>query len=95
MSVHTGNDNLVSWRWLATDPDGVTFNLYRGAVKVNSSPITTTDYLHKDVPNSADYTVRAIVGGAEQPASPERDPVPPGVLRCADLTPGGRLGLHL
>ncbi|MFI1334620.1 rhamnogalacturonan lyase [Streptomyces sp. NPDC020845] len=70
VSVHTGNDNLVSWRWLATDPDDVTFNLYRGSVKVNSSPITTTNYLHKDAPNSADYTVRAIVGGTEQPASP-------------------------
>ncbi|MDX3231117.1 rhamnogalacturonan lyase [Streptomyces sp. ME19-01-6] len=70
VSVHTGNDNLVSWRWLATDPDDVTFNLYRGSVKVNSSPITTTNYLHKDAPNSADYTVRAVVGGAEQPASP-------------------------
>ncbi|MER6145239.1 rhamnogalacturonan lyase [Streptomyces sparsogenes] len=70
VSVHTGNDNLVSWRWLATDPDDVTFNLYRGGVKVNSSPLTTTNYLHKDAPNSADYTVRAVVGGVEQPASP-------------------------
>ncbi|MEU9792466.1 rhamnogalacturonan lyase [Streptomyces sparsogenes] len=70
VSVRTGNDNLVSWRWLATDPDDVTFNLYRGGVKVNPSPLTTTNYLHKDAPNSADYTVRAVVGGVEQPASP-------------------------
>ncbi|MFE4539222.1 rhamnogalacturonan lyase [Streptomyces scopuliridis] len=70
VSVHTGNDNLVSWRWLATDADNVTFNLYRGSVKVNTEPITTTNYLHKDAPNSADYTVRALVNGAEQPASP-------------------------
>ncbi|RYJ27493.1 rhamnogalacturonan lyase [Streptomyces sp. L-9-10] len=70
VSVHTGNDNLVSWRWLATDADNVSFNLYRGSVKVNTTPITTTNYLHKDAPNSADYTVRALVNGVEQPASP-------------------------
>ncbi|MEV7086799.1 rhamnogalacturonan lyase [Streptomyces sp. NPDC093085] len=70
VSVHTGNDNLVSWRWLGTDPDNVTFNLYRGSLKVNTDPITTTNYLHKDAPNSADYTVRAIVNGTEQAASP-------------------------
>ncbi|MFJ1580231.1 rhamnogalacturonan lyase [Streptomyces sp. NPDC088182] len=70
VSVHTGNDNLVSWRWLATDADNVSFNLYRGSVKVNTAPITTTNYLHKDAPGSADYTVRALVNGVEQPASP-------------------------
>ncbi|MFD3915329.1 rhamnogalacturonan lyase [Streptomyces sp. NPDC058603] len=70
VSVHAGNDNLVSWRWLATDADNVSFNLYRGSVKVNTAPITTTNYLHKDAPGSADYTVRALVNGVEQPASP-------------------------
>ncbi|MFJ5115003.1 rhamnogalacturonan lyase [Streptomyces sp. NPDC088551] len=70
VSVHTGNDNLVSWRWLATDADNVSFNLYRGSVKVNTAPITATNYLHKDAPGSADYTVRALVNGVEQPASP-------------------------
>ena len=70
VSVHTGNDNLVSWRWLATDASNVTFNLYRGSAKVNTEPITTANYLHKDAPNSADYTVRAVVNGTEQAASP-------------------------
>ncbi|WP_445035006.1 rhamnogalacturonan lyase [Streptomyces hayashii] len=69
-SVHTGSGNLVSWRWLATDPDGVAFNVYRGATKLNSSPLaTSTNYLDAGAPDSADYTVRAVVNGVEQAPS--------------------------
>ncbi|MFJ9699743.1 rhamnogalacturonan lyase [Streptomyces fradiae] len=71
VSVHTGTGNLVSWRWLGTDPDSVAFNLYRGGTKVNAAPITgSTNYFHAGAPAHADYTVRAIVGGAEQGDSP-------------------------
>ncbi|MFD5751310.1 rhamnogalacturonan lyase [Streptomyces sp. NPDC127033] len=90
VSVHTGNDNLVSWRWLATDADNVTFNLYRGSLKVNTEPITTTNYLHKDAPNSADYTVRAVVNGTEQAASPSAVQFRPGYLDVPiSVPPGG------
>ncbi|MFF9499756.1 rhamnogalacturonan lyase [Streptomyces sp. NPDC014656] len=69
-STHTGSGNLVSWRWLATDPDQVAFNVYRGATRVNSSPLTTsTNYFDTGASDSADYTVRAVIGGVEQPAS--------------------------
>ncbi|MER7726803.1 rhamnogalacturonan lyase [Streptomyces sp. NPDC096323] len=67
VSVHTDAGNLISWRWLATDADDVSFNVYRAGTKVNSSPVTgSTNYFHAGAPNSADYTVRAIVGGVEQ-----------------------------
>ncbi|MFK0110718.1 rhamnogalacturonan lyase [Streptomyces sp. NPDC091217] len=67
VSVHTDAGNLVSWRWLGTDPDDVSFNVYRAGTKVNSSPITgSTDYFHSGAPAQADYTVRAIVNGVEQ-----------------------------
>ncbi|MFJ3891998.1 rhamnogalacturonan lyase [Streptomyces sp. NPDC090083] len=67
VSVHTDSGNLVSWRWLGTDPDTVSFNVYRAGTKVNSAPITgSTNYFHAGAPAQADYTVRAIVGGAEQ-----------------------------
>ncbi|MFG2030733.1 rhamnogalacturonan lyase [Streptomyces sp. NPDC048825] len=70
VSVHTGSGNLVSWRWLGTDPGNVSFNVYRGGTKVNSTPITgSTNYFHSGAPNSADYTVRAIVDGVEQSES--------------------------
>ncbi|WP_381556182.1 rhamnogalacturonan lyase [Streptomyces eurythermus] len=69
-SVHTSGGNLVSWRWLATDPDNVAFNVYRGDTKLNSAPVTaSTNYFDSGAPDSADYTVRPVVGGTEQPAS--------------------------
>ncbi|MGW4733790.1 rhamnogalacturonan lyase [Streptomyces shenzhenensis] len=70
VSVHTDSGNLVSWRWLGTDPDTVSFNVYRAGTKVNPTPITgATDYFHAGAPAQADYTVRALVGGVEQPDS--------------------------
>ncbi|WUS76928.1 rhamnogalacturonan lyase [Kribbella sp. NBC_01245] len=71
ISVRSGSDNLVSWRWLATDSDSVGFNVYRGSTKLTSSPITgSTNYLDAGAAADASYTVRAVVGGTEQPASP-------------------------
>ncbi|MER5708643.1 rhamnogalacturonan lyase [Streptomyces sp. NPDC002122] len=67
VSVHTDAGNLVSWRWLGTDPDSVAFNVYRAGTKVNSAPVTaSTNFFHSGAPSTADYTVRAIVGGVEQ-----------------------------
>ncbi|RSS57586.1 rhamnogalacturonan lyase [Streptomyces sp. WAC01280] len=67
VSVHTDTGNLVSWRWLGTDPDSVAFNVYRAGTKVNSTPVTaSTNFFHSGAPSTADYTVRAIVGGVEQ-----------------------------
>ncbi|MEU0228914.1 rhamnogalacturonan lyase [Streptomyces sp. NPDC006284] len=67
VSVHTGDGNLVGWRWLGTDPDNVAFNVYRAGTKVNSAPVTaTTTFFHAGAPSHADYTVRAVVNGTEQ-----------------------------
>ncbi|MEV5608668.1 rhamnogalacturonan lyase [Streptomyces sp. NPDC052225] len=71
VSVHTDAGNLVSWRWLGTDPDNVSFNVYRAGTKVNATPVTgSTNFLHSGAPSSADYTVRAVVNGTEQADSP-------------------------
>ncbi|WP_395366613.1 rhamnogalacturonan lyase [Streptomyces sp. YH02] len=70
ISTHTSSGNLVSWRWLATDPDGVAFNIYRGTTKLNSSPLAaSTNYFDSGAADSADYTVRAVVNGVEQASS--------------------------
>ncbi|MEV5329799.1 rhamnogalacturonan lyase [Nonomuraea sp. N2-4H] len=70
ISVRSGSGNLVSWRLLGTDPDGVTFNLYRGSTRIASGLSGGTNYLDNGAPADASYTVRAVVGGTEQPASP-------------------------
>ncbi|MEF9907616.1 rhamnogalacturonan lyase [Streptomyces sp. P9-A2] len=67
VSVYNGSGNLVSWRWLGTDPDNVSFNVYRAGTKVNSNPVTgSTTFFHSGAPSHADYTVRAVVNGVEQ-----------------------------
>ncbi|MFM9629342.1 MULTISPECIES: rhamnogalacturonan lyase [Streptomyces] len=67
VSVHTDSGNLVSWRWLGTDPNDVSFNVYRAGTKVNSTPVSgSTNFFHSGAPAQADYTVRAVVGGVEQ-----------------------------
>jgi hypothetical protein len=71
VSVRSGNGNFVSWRLLGTDPGNVAFNVYRGGTLVNASPITSsTNLFDNGAPQGASYAVRAVVGGAEQPASP-------------------------
>jgi hypothetical protein len=70
VSVRSGSGNLVSWRWLASDQNDVGFNVYRGGTKLTATPITnSTNYLDNGAAADASYTVRAVVGGAEQAAS--------------------------
>ena len=70
VSARSGSGNFVSWRLLGTDPEGVAFNLYRGSTRVNSAPLTgATSFLDAGAPADATYTVRPVVGGAEQAPS--------------------------
>ncbi|MEV4708457.1 rhamnogalacturonan lyase [Actinoplanes sp. NPDC049316] len=69
VSVRSGTGNLVSWRWLATDPSDVGFHVYRGGTRITSAPVTgSTNYLDAGAAAGASYTVRAVVGGVEQAA---------------------------
>ncbi|MEV0237878.1 rhamnogalacturonan lyase [Nonomuraea sp. NPDC050786] len=70
VSVRSGSGNLVSWRLLGTDPDGVAFNVYRGSTLVAANLTASTNYLDNGAAADASYTVRAVVGGTEQAASP-------------------------
>ncbi|MEV4847563.1 carbohydrate-binding protein [Micromonospora matsumotoense] len=70
ISVRSGAGNLVSWRLLGTEAANTGFNVYRGATKLNASPIiTSTNYLDAGASGDASYAVRAVVGGVEQAAS--------------------------
>ncbi|MBO9700112.1 MAG: rhamnogalacturonan lyase [Sporocytophaga sp.] len=68
VSVRSGNNNFVSWRWLGTE-DNITFNLYRNGTKVNTTPLTVTNYTDNGAPANSQYNVKAVVGGIEQAAS--------------------------
>ncbi|MEY3898099.1 MAG: hypothetical protein RLZZ214_3620, partial [Verrucomicrobiota bacterium] len=76
------SQTYLGWRLLATDPDDVTFNVYRsinggGATKLNASPLmATTDFTDTTVGSTnlasfpVSYDVRPVIGGVEQAASP-------------------------
>ncbi|MFY1595119.1 cellulose binding domain-containing protein [Micromonospora sp. WMMD737] len=90
VSVRSGSGNLVSWRLLGTETTGVAFNLYRGATRVNGSPITgATNYLDNGAAADATYTVRAVVGGTEQAASAAALRFPAGYLDVPLQVPAG------
>jgi rhamnogalacturonan endolyase len=70
VSVRSGSGNLVSWRLFGNEPTSIGFNIYRGSTKLNAAPITnSTNFLDSGAPADASYTVRAVVGGAEQTPS--------------------------
>jgi rhamnogalacturonan endolyase len=72
VAVRDGNRYLVSWRLLGTDPEDIGFNIYRGAEKLNPSPITdVTNYNDNGAPSNSAYTVRPMVNGQEgEPSKP-------------------------
>lgn len=78
IAVNEGDGKVfVSWRLLATDPEGVAFNLYRKAdgndpKKLNEAPITkSTNFVDTgvDLNEPVSWFVRPVVDGNEQKAS--------------------------
>lgn len=66
-----GSGALISWRKLAQEPEGTTYNVYRRTVgsesytKMNSSPLTKTNYSPSSLTANTEYAVGAIVNGVE------------------------------
>ena len=58
---------FVSWRQLATDAAGTTFNVYRGGTRLNATPLNALNFTDPAGTASATYSVSAVVGGVEQP----------------------------
>ena len=61
---------LVSWRLLGDEPAKTAFNLYRDGSRLNAAPLTgATGFVDPSGSPASAYTVRALVGGKEAPAS--------------------------
>ena len=66
VAVNTNNGVFVSWRMLGTEPDSVSYNLYRNQVKVNSNPIIdSTNYLDTSGSVNDIYSVASVFNGVE------------------------------
>ncbi|MVN78672.1 T9SS type A sorting domain-containing protein [Hymenobacter sp. HMF4947] len=61
---------FVSWRLFGTDPSGLAFNVYRGTTKLNPTPLTGATNLTDNAAADERYTVRPVLNGVEQAASP-------------------------
>ena len=65
----SANQVYIGWRMFGTDPKNIGFNVYRGGVKLNSTPITnSTNYQDNSSTNST-YTIRPVINGVEQQES--------------------------
>ena len=59
-----GTGYLISWRKLAQEPEGTTYNVYRrstnGFTKMNATPLKVTNYKPSSLANNTEYAVTAI-----------------------------------
>src|SRR5699024_8830383 len=66
IAVNTKDGNYIGWKMLGTDPESVTFDLFRDGEKVNQVPIaTSTNYLDKEGTIDSKYQVRVNNGSGE------------------------------
>jgi rhamnogalacturonan endolyase len=90
VAVRVSGGNFVSWRLLGYEPDDIAFNVYRDGTKLNAAPIDdATNYVDRGAPADAHYTVRAVLGGEEQPDSERADTWPQNYLTIPLQAPAG------
>jgi len=72
VAIKTGEGVFLSWRYLGTDRENTTFDLYRDGVKLNDSAITDrTNYTDSEGAFDSKYTVHTLVDGVETEVSEE------------------------
>lgn len=75
VAMDTGAGIYIGWRLFGTDPSNIGFNVYRGATKLNATPITdSTNYQDSAGTTGDKYTIVSVIGGIELTTS---DPVTP------------------
>lgn len=71
IATYTTDGMLVNWRWLATDPEDIAFNVYRDETKLNAQPLSTrTNFLDAEGSVNSNYTIEAISGGKAIESAP-------------------------
>ena len=69
IAVKADQGNMVSWRVLGEDADNVKFNVYRDGAKLNSQPLTVSNYVDASGSASSKYIVKTVVDGVEKETS--------------------------
>ncbi len=65
----TTSGYLVSWRLMGEEYYNTTFNLYRNGTKLNSTPLSVSNYVDTGGSSTSQYQVAAVVDGVEQEKS--------------------------
>ena len=79
----------IGWRLLGNDTEGVAFNVYRGATKINATPITATTNLIDQISTDAIYKVCPVVNGIEKAVSKPTPVLPTPYFDIPIQTPTG------
>ncbi len=70
VAIRSGTSNYIGWRLFGTDPQDISFNVYRGSTKLNTTPITdSTNYVDTAGATSDTYSIRPVINGSEQAPS--------------------------
>lgn len=69
IAVKGDQGNMVSWRVFGEDADNVKFNVYRDGSKLNSQPLTVSNYVDASGSASSKYIVKTVVDGVEKETS--------------------------
>lgn len=70
VAVPSGAGTFLSWRLLASEYGrDVAFDVYRGEQRLNAAPIVSSTTFQDEIGGPGEYTVRALGGGHEGPAS--------------------------
>ncbi len=95
VAVNMGGSTFLSWRILADEYFGVTYNVYRDGVKLNTEPLTVSNYTDSGV--GTNYTVKAVVNGMEQSQSASISSLWPSSAKgnSVDMYLSGRIDLNL
>ncbi|MGW0945329.1 rhamnogalacturonan lyase family protein [Streptomyces sp. NPDC002623] len=74
VAVPSGQGTFLSWRLLGTEyaryGDAIAFDVYKNGRRLNRQPIRKSTTYQDDTPGTGTYTVRAVVDGRSQKASP-------------------------
>ena len=66
VAVKVNSGVYLSWRVFGEEYYDITYNLYRNGTKVNSTPLSVSNYTDKQGTSSNTYTVAPIIDGVEQ-----------------------------
>lgn len=69
VAVKVSNGVFVSWRVFGEEYYDVTYNLYRNGTKVNSKPLSVSNFTDASGSTSSTYTVVPVIDGVEQEKS--------------------------